>query len=133
LASGDFDALPDDWNELRTRKLAWFKYRTATGARLPASLPESSEALEDLIVKGVIIPEPITYEDFLPVSAAGIFRSNLRSEGNTKTDAKGNQAAFEEALGSRVSVAQALYEQESRASLQQLFAYDRPKELAVHE
>jgi uncharacterized glyoxalase superfamily metalloenzyme YdcJ len=133
LTSGDFDALPDDWNELRTRKLAWFKYRTATGARLQGSLPESSEALEDLIAKGTIIPEPITYEDFLPVSAAGIFRSNLRSEGNTKTDAKGNQAAFEEALGCRVSVAQALYEQESRASLQQLFAYDRPKELAVHE
>lgn len=133
LASGDFDALPDDWNELRTRKLAWFKYRTATGARLQGSLPESAEALEDLIAKGTIIPEPITYEDFLPVSAAGIFRSNLRSEGNTKTDAKGNQAAFEEALGCPVSVAQALYEQESRASLQQLFAYDRPKELAVHE
>jgi uncharacterized glyoxalase superfamily metalloenzyme YdcJ len=133
LASGDFDALPDDWNELRTPKLAWFKYRTATGARLPGSLPESSEALEDLIAKGIIIPEPITYEDFLPVSAAGIFRSNLRSEGNTKTDAKGNQAAFEEALGCPVSVAQTLYERESRASLQRLFAYDRPKELAVHE
>jgi 2-oxoadipate dioxygenase/decarboxylase len=133
LASGDFDALPDDWDELRTRKLVWFRFRTATGARLSGSLPESSEALDDLIAKGIIIPEPITYEDFLPVSAAGIFRSNLRSEGNTKTDAKGNQAAFEEALGCRVSAAQALYEQESRASLQRLFAHDQPKELAVHE
>ena len=133
LASGDFDAIPDDWNALRIKKLAWFKYRAAPGARLPAAPPESSDALEKLIADGSIIPEPITYEDFLPVSAAGIFRSNLRSEGSTNTGTKGNQAAFEEALGCPVSQAQALYDQESRTSLQQLFAHDQPKELAIHE
>tara|TARA_R110000787_G_scaffold99840_9_gene204621 strand:+ start:35410 stop:36723 length:1314 start_codon:yes stop_codon:yes gene_type:complete len=133
LASGDFDAIPDDWNALRIKKLAWFKYRAAPGARLPAAPPESSDALEKLIANGSIIPEPITYEDFLPVSAAGIFRSNLRSEGSTNTGTKGNQAAFEEALGRPVSQAQALYEQESLTSLQQLFAHEQPKELAIHE
>jgi uncharacterized glyoxalase superfamily metalloenzyme YdcJ len=133
LASGDFDAIPDDWNALRIKKLAWFKYRAAPGAHLPAAPPESSDALEKLIADGSIIPEPITYEDFLPVSAAGIFRSNLRSEGSTNTGTKGNQAAFEEALGCPVSQAQALYEQESRTSLQQLFAHEQPKELAIHE
>ncbi|KDA01421.1 VOC family protein [Hyphomonas oceanitis] len=133
LASGNFDALPDDWNELRTRKLAWFRFRPAHGARLPNALPEGSEALEDLISSGAIIPEPITYEDFLPVSAAGIFRSNLRSEAKSNTEAKGNPAAFEEALGCKVSDAQELYERESSASLQQLFAHDQPRELVIHE
>lgn len=133
LASGNFDALPDDWDELRTRKLAWFKYRLAPGARLPDASSGHFDAMETLITDGVIIPEPITYEDFLPVSAAGIFRSNLKSEGKASADSKGNQAAFEQALGCRVAAAQKLYEQESRASLQQLFSHDQQQELTVHE
>ena len=42
----------------------------------------------------------LTYEDFLPVSAAGIFKSNLRdTEGSESQAATGNQSAFELALG----------------------------------
>jgi uncharacterized glyoxalase superfamily metalloenzyme YdcJ len=130
LASGNFDAFPDDWNELRNKNLAWFRFRSGPGAQMPNLNPE---ALEDLITEGIIIPEPITYEDFLPVSAAGIFRSNLRSQPKSNTETRGNQAAFEEALGCRVFEGQALYERESRASLQKLFAPDKAKALAVHE
>jgi len=42
---------------------------------------------------------PRVYEDFLPVSAAGIFKSNLRETEESETRAAtGNQAAFEAAL-----------------------------------
>jgi uncharacterized glyoxalase superfamily metalloenzyme YdcJ len=35
--------------------------------------------LDDALDAGLMAWEPITYEDFLPQSAAGIFRSNLQS------------------------------------------------------
>jgi uncharacterized glyoxalase superfamily metalloenzyme YdcJ len=37
--------------------------------------------LRELVDAGVLVPEPIVYEDFLPRSAAGIFRSNLAGAG----------------------------------------------------
>ena len=37
--------------------------------------------LRELVDAGILAPEPIVYEDFLPRSAAGIFRSNLGGEG----------------------------------------------------
>ena len=36
--------------------------------------------------------EPITYEDFLPASAAGIFASNLAHDGTTVTDSSARLA-----------------------------------------
>ena len=42
--------------------------------------------------------DPITYEDFLPVSAAGIFRSNLGSEEQRNYSANEARAAFERDL-----------------------------------
>ena len=41
-----------------------------------------------LVEAGVLEPEPIVYEDFLPRSAAGIFQSNLTDEG-TRDDELG--------------------------------------------
>lgn len=61
--------------------------------------PDNMEAMQDLAYfdkSGL----PLTYEDFLPVSAAGIFKSNLREAKNTgPVEATGNQAMFEAALG----------------------------------
>jgi uncharacterized glyoxalase superfamily metalloenzyme YdcJ len=72
LARKDFADFPDTKAELQTQKLAFF-----------------DEA-----------GNPLTYEDFLPVSAAGIFKSNLReSETSETVEATGNQRAFETALG----------------------------------
>lgn len=42
---------------------------------------------------------PLTYEDFLPVSAAGIFRSNLRSSDDAFRTGSGDQSGFEAAMG----------------------------------
>ncbi len=51
---------------------------------------------------GTITIEPIRYEDFLPVSAAGIFQSNLAGEARQVYDEASSQAAFEAALGRAV-------------------------------
>ena len=54
-------------------------------------------------------PEPITYEDFLPVSAAGIFQLNLAGEAQHDYAHTSSQAAFEAALGRPVIDPFALY------------------------
>lgn len=72
LAIKDFSDFPDSLAKLQDEALAYFDKRGT----------------------------PLTYEDFLPVSAAGIFKSNLRESGdNQSRAATGNQTAFETALG----------------------------------
>jgi uncharacterized glyoxalase superfamily metalloenzyme YdcJ len=46
-------------------------------------------AIGDLLAHGWVRAEPIVYEDFLPASAAGIFRSNLSGEGRRDDDQEG--------------------------------------------
>ncbi|MEN0088009.1 MAG: DUF1338 family protein, partial [Pseudomonadota bacterium] len=53
--------------------------------------------------------QPITYEDFLPVSAAGIFQSNLGDDAAQSIGESPNKAAFEEALEQPVADEFALY------------------------
>lgn len=83
LEANDFNGFPDSHADLRAQKLAFY---------------------DDA-------GQPITYEDFLPVSAAGIFKSNLReAEDSERQAATGNQSAFEAALGRPVLDMFALYE-----------------------
>lgn len=104
-ASGDYEqalveafrAFPDDWSEIRRQGLGYFTY-SPTGKRPSAD----SRDIEILIAEGAIAAEPITYEDFLPVSAAGIFRSNLGDEAGEDLAASPNRARFEEDLGTEV-------------------------------
>jgi len=69
--------LPRTEREFAVQGLAFFTYRPAPGAAVPAA----GGAVADLVACGALLPEPIVYEDFLPRSAAGIFRSNLTSAG----------------------------------------------------
>jgi len=110
-----FQALPDDWAELRCRKLAFFRYR-ATGAAA------QGRDLETLIAHGAIAFEPIIYEDFLPVSAAGIFQSNLAGEAAHQYSGASSQAAFERALGQPVRDEFELYAAAEHDSLVTAFA-----------
>jgi uncharacterized glyoxalase superfamily metalloenzyme YdcJ len=75
------DGLPRTERELALQGLGFFTYRVAEAS--PGGLTE----LKDLVDAGVLVPEPIVYEDFLPRSAAGIFQSNLSDEG-TRDDAQ---------------------------------------------
>ena len=115
LAKKDFSALPDDWDTLRRADLAWFRYRPT-----PEGLAGRAETadLEALISSGHVVAEPITYEDFLPVSAAGIFQSNLGSEAReTAYAVDPAKADFEQALGRPVQDEMALYRAEQDASI----------------
>ena len=115
LAKKDFSALPDDWDALRRADLAWFRYR-ATPEGLTGRAGTAD--LDALIAAGHVVAEPITYEDFLPVSAAGIFQSNLGSEAReTAYAVDPAKADFEQALGRPVQDEMALYRAEQDASI----------------
>ena len=62
-------------------------------------LPDDWEELE---AQELIYGRDVTYEDFLPVSAAGIFRSNLDKASGESASGAGSQAEFEAALGQGV-------------------------------
>ncbi|MDN5506570.1 MAG: DUF1338 family protein, partial [Comamonas sp.] len=115
-----FTQYPDTHEQLRRQGLAFYRYRLTEHAQ--AQLPQgAAEAdLEALITRGLVQAEPITYEDFLPVSAAGIFQSNLGGEEQKQYQAHAAQQVFEGALGARVHDEIALYEaseQQSRAQV----------------
>lgn len=108
-----FIEFPDDELALHQAGLAFFTYEADAGQTAP---PEAA-SLEQLIEGGWLRVKAITYEDFLPVSAAGIFRSNLGSDAQAGYESAGSQAAFEKALGAGVLDEIALYQQLSDASL----------------
>ncbi len=109
-----FEAFPDDPDALRRDKLAYFRYSPIAGAPV-SDLPTGS--VEDLLGVGRLKAEPIAYEDFLPVSAAGIFRSNLAGAETGVVAAEDDRLGFEEALGASVVDPQALYRETETASL----------------
>ncbi|MBY5360446.1 VOC family protein [Rhizobium leguminosarum] len=117
-----FKALPDSWDELRKADLAFFRYSAtpagiavAAGSRLPGD-PEA------LIAQGYLACTPIVYEDFLPVSAAGIFQSNLGTDQQQNYVTRSNRDAFEAALGATVQDELALYAERQAASLDSALA-----------
>ncbi len=113
-----FASFPDDWNALRRQGLVYCRYRPAPAAG-PA--PETRD-LNALVAAGVLIADPITYEDFLPVSAAGIFQSNLGDQAAESFAAEARQSEFEDALGADVVDPFALYAAQESASIADCFS-----------
>lgn len=112
-----FRSFPDDWGELRSKGLAFFRY-SPTAAGLESSrrgaLPST---VDELMADGFLRFDPIAYEDFLPVSAAGIFQSNLGTDKQKNYAAQSNRAQFEAALDAVVHDELELYAEAERASL----------------
>lgn len=99
-ALGDaFRAFPDDWNEIRKAGLGYFSY-SLTGKAVKAASGRLD--LDTAIVEGIVQFDPLVYEDFLPVSAAGIFQSNLGDAATQAFVASPNQLMFERDLGASV-------------------------------
>jgi uncharacterized glyoxalase superfamily metalloenzyme YdcJ len=117
-----FKGFPDNETDLRREGLAYFRYST-TGAQTRVG-----DDLEASIAAGAVSVEPITYEDFLPVSAAGIFRSNLANASQAEIAGNANQVAFEQALGVPVLDPFDLYSKAEADSLQAVRAA-----LGLHE
>ena len=113
------EGFPRTERELAARDMAFFTYhlvpgRPRDGGRPPADLP-------GLLDGGWVEARPIVYEDFLPASAAGIFRSNLGGAGS-RDDARPAAAYDSELLsaaaGRTVLDPFALYEEQQAASLE---------------
>jgi len=117
LLAENFQAFPDDYATLRKQQLAWFRYfPTECGLAAKDSLDKNS-TLEQLIAQEHVRFQPLVYEDFLPVSAAGIFQSNLGDNRHAQYNAASSRAAFEQALGAEVIDELALYQQTQQRSI----------------
>ena len=115
-----FSKFPDSYHILREQGLAYFRY----SANTKALIIDVSIDLESLIESESIVFTPIIYEDFLPVSAAGIFNSNLlnneaKAESIQEMEQSPNQASFEEALGATLLDSFSLYEKLQQKSLEE--------------
>jgi len=110
-----FEAFPDELETLRSERLGFFRYALSPQA---SPLNAARFDLNELVAKGIVSATPITYEDFLPVSAAGIFQSNLGDGGPALYAADAAQAQFEQALGTPVLNEIALYQAEQDASIE---------------
>ena len=129
-----FLAFPDDYQTLHDEGLAYFYYQAVNDAEDASSVgsksglndleedgsndSSSKQAMTHLIEQGVVRLEPIVYEDFLPVSAAGIFQSNLHDDKQSSYEGNSNQQEFERALGARVHDELELYQAMQAQSLE---------------
>jgi len=115
-----FAKFPDNDEAMRREALAYFHYHLTEKGQ--AAKDAGSADIDSLIAQGLVEAQPITYEDFLPVSAAGIFQSNL---GGTESEAyagNANRDAFEEALGAQVTDELSLYAEHENASKAKVLA-----------
>ncbi len=115
-----FVAFPDNDEAMRREGLAYFHYHLTDKGQGAKAVTDTD--IEILIEQGLVEAQPITYEDFLPVSAAGIFQSNLGGAQNDAYAGNANQAAFEEALGAQVTNELALYAARQEASRAKVLA-----------
>lgn len=96
-----FAAFPDDLDTIRRENLGYFEYMLTPKGKNAAGLATANDP-EALLQQGYVRAVPITYEDFLPVSAAGIFQSNLGDGAAQAFQASPNQKMFEAAIGTPV-------------------------------
>ncbi len=114
-----FSAFPDSHEEMHRQGFAYYYYLVES--QVPLKNKETLN-IDDLIENGNLALKSISYEDFLPVSAAGIFTSNLdgdtTNEASQQLELSSNQASFEAALGAPVLNSFKLYEKMQQDSLE---------------
>lgn len=120
LMTQHFGEFPDTYDGMRREELAYFRYFVTDKGLAAAEL--KTLPLEELVSGGYLRVEPLVYEDFLPVSAAGIFQSNLGDAAQTHYGVHSNQQAFEKALGRQTIDELGLYAETQRRSIEQCFA-----------
>ncbi len=117
LLEQHFQAFPDNHTQMREQGLAYFRYFPSDKGLAARGQPESPRTLQALLSAGHVEVEPLVYEDFLPVSAAGIFQSNLGDAAQSHYAAHSNKAEFEKALG--------------RSTIDELQLYDETQQRSV--
>ncbi|MFJ7142279.1 VOC family protein [Pseudomonas protegens] len=122
LMQAHFDEFPDNHDAMREQGLAYFRYFVSDAGLAARNQPQRPTALPALLAAGHLRAEPLVYEDFLPVSAAGIFQSNLGDDSQSHYAAHSNRQAFETALGCATLDELQLYAQTQQRSLEQCAA-----------
>lgn len=117
LMEQHFQAFPDNHAHMREQGLAYFRYFATPKGLAARGHADQPRTLEALVAAGHVDVEPLVYEDFLPVSAAGIFQSNLGDGAQSHYAAHSNQAAFEQALGRNTIDELKLYAQTQQRSV----------------
>ena len=125
-----FEAFPDDWATIRKEGLGYFRYTPVPGFPRAALSTREVASIETLVAIGAVVFDPIVYEDFLPVSAAGIFQSNLGDDSTQKFAASPSQREFEAHLGTPVLDEFAHYEGLEKASIERCRRILQPVALA---
>ncbi|HMO18930.1 MAG TPA: VOC family protein [Oligoflexia bacterium] len=117
VLSSVFKKFPSSPEDLRKNRLAYFNYfKTAKFSKHDIS----GKPLDTCINEGLVDFLPITYEDFLPISAAGIFSSNASDKTREDNFLKSSKDDFEEALGEKVLCEFELYREMEDHSLNEL-------------
>ena len=125
-----FEAFPDDWATIRKEGLGYFRYSPVPGFPRAALSTREAASINTLVAIGAVVFDPIVYEDFLPVSAAGIFQSNLGDDSTQKFTASPSQREFEAHLGTPVLDEFAHYEGLQKASIERCRRVLQPVALA---
>ncbi|QND51695.1 VOC family protein [Phyllobacterium sp. 628] len=128
--SDTFKAFPDNWADIRRESLGYFRYSVVESTGNSRLTSRDASDIDTLIAMGAVRFDPIVYEDFLPVSAAGIFQSNLGDEASQKFVASPSQREFEKDLGTPVLDEFAHYAGLEQASIDQCLQTLRPAALA---
>lgn len=115
-----FKDFPDSYEEMVDQGLAYCEYT------LVKPVPSTPMTLKQLIAQGIVKLSPVTYEDFLPASAAGIFQSNLDEHDRSRSASPPTDEASKEVFAAILPVplrdSFALHEQVQTKSLRQLEA-----------
>lgn len=121
-----FAEFPKKLSELLAKKLVYGRYSvTADGLVAKSRKGIKTEDLDELIRLGYVHADGLRYEDFLPVSAAGIFASNLGQYG-TKSSATEKpvytREMLEEILGKKIVESDDIYRGLQEESIREVHA-----------
>ncbi len=118
-----FAAFPKTLPALLEKKLVYGRFTaTSKGLAAKASKTIQTRDLNELIRLGYVHGDGLRYEDFLPVSAAGIFASNLGQYGTKSTAAAKSVYTgemLEEILGRKIIDSDAIYRSQQEESIRQ--------------
>ncbi|KAF2029385.1 DUF1338-domain-containing protein [Setomelanomma holmii] len=118
IVTRTFAQYPDSWDELRRHDLVYFHYRCCPRAKPFQTQKRSTR--EELLALDVMEAVPIMYEEFLPMSAAGIFQSNLGNPNSVAAKirtALSDKTGYEHALRRPILDMNGLYAEAQAASL----------------
>ncbi|MGH7243976.1 MAG: 2-oxoadipate dioxygenase/decarboxylase family protein [Phycisphaerales bacterium] len=111
-ASGAFAPFPKTLKELVDRDIVYSRF-APTAKGLTANGEVQSTDMHELVAQGFAQIEGLRYEDFLPVSAAGIFASNLSQYGTKATAVERpvyTKARLEEIMGKKIIESDEVYQ-----------------------